>query len=239
MTDPATPGQTFSYDLDVGQIGTAALANTTLRLRLPAGVTAGTISDGGTASAGTISWPLGTLAVGATLHRSVGVTVAASLPAGSILPARASLTYDGGVEVDAVAEYASPVVAAAEPLTLAITTAPNPVAPGARLLYTMTVANPSARAVTGIVVVFRVPAGESFYYTTDADPNASGCTSCNPTAEAYWSVGTLAAGASQIITVNTLVASTVLSGSLAAGSTSLRATGLDTVIATSTTTPVK
>jgi uncharacterized repeat protein (TIGR01451 family) len=239
QTNPVTPGQSFTYDVDIGQIGTAALANTVLNVSLPVGLTAGTISDGGTqASPGKISWAIGPLAVGATLHRSFGVTVDGALPAGSILPARAALTYDGGAEVDAVADYAASIVGAALPLTLAITTASSPVMPGARLLYTMTVSNPSARAVNGLTVLFRVPAGLQFVYTTDADPNASGCNPCAADTEASWSIATLAAGATQIITVNPLVLTTVLGGSLVTGSTTLRATGLDAPAAVTTTVPV-
>jgi hypothetical protein len=109
--DPVTPGQAFSYDLDVGQIGTTALAGTQLTLDVPTGLTVGTSRDGGTeASPGHIVWSIGTVAVAGTLHRSVAVTTGTTVVAGSILTAKASLSYDGGLEVDAVAEHAVSVL---------------------------------------------------------------------------------------------------------------------------------
>ena len=68
------------------------------------------ISDGVVHATGGVAWTLGTLA--SAVHRSVDVIVNGALPAGSILVARAKLTYDGGVDVDAVAEQPVSVVGA-------------------------------------------------------------------------------------------------------------------------------
>jgi hypothetical protein len=228
-TNPVTPGQAFTLNVDVGQIGVSALAGAELRLSLPAGLTAGTISDGGTMSAsGDIVWSIGAVAVSGVLRRTVAVTAGATLPPGTILPARAALSFDGGPPVDAQTQLLVTVVDAVQPITVAITAAPNPVPPGSRLLYTMTVTNTAARAIDGVTVMLRVPTGMQFAAGADAQPNSSSCGNgtCSATEEAYWALGTVAAGANQVITLNAQILATVLQGSLITITTRTTATGV-------------
>jgi hypothetical protein len=241
VVGPVTAGQSFTLDLDVGQIGTSALAGAELRVVLPEGLALGTISDGGTQpTPRNVVWSIGNFAVGATLHRTVAVTVAGTAVPGTIASAHAALTYDGGDPVDAVADYAISVAPAVMPLTMDIVATPNPVAPGARLLYTTTITNTSARAVDGVSVLFRVPFGLNFSIITNADPDPTCVSSlCSANFEALWNVGTLAVGGSQIITVDALVAATVLQGSLIPSSTKLAATGLTSPIWVHTTVPAR
>ena len=201
--NPVINNQAFAYNVDVGQIGNAALANTEVRLRLPAGVTVGTISDGGTQLAsGEIGWTVGTVAVSSYLRRTVTVTGNGTATPGTIFFARATLTYDGGAPVDGLAEYAIPVLSAteAQPLTLTVTTTPNPAVPGNRLLYTATLTNTSARSVDGVGILVRLPVGLQFHYINETEPNAACSTGINCTvgAEASWTIGSMAAGATQI-----------------------------------------
>ena len=237
VSNPVTAGQAFTFDLDIGQIGLSALTATELRLSLPAGLTVGTVSDGGTQpSPREVVWSIGGVAVSAVSHRSVAVTVDGAVPAGTILAAHAALTYDGGVAVDAIADYAVSVAPAALPLTLVVTATPNPVAPGTHVLYTTTLANTSARAVDGITVLFRLPPGLSFNYVNDVEPNTT-CGNCLAGSEAFWTFPSLAAGASQIITTNALVLGTVLEGSLIPARFGLVATGMTNQIVVQSTVP--
>ena len=226
--NPVTNTQSFTYDLDVGQIGIGALTGAALHAWLPSGLTVGAISDGGTVvGQNEIVWSIGGIGVGADLHRTVAVTGDGSAAPGTILFARAALTYDGGAAVDAMAEYAVSVIAAPQPMLLAITASPNPASGGNRLLYTATVTNSAARAVDGVVLFLRVPTGLQFNDQNDADPNSSVCSNhvCVAGAEATWSLGSMAAGATQIVTLNAQVLSTLLPGSLIATPFSLSATG--------------
>jgi uncharacterized repeat protein (TIGR01451 family) len=215
--NPITSAQAFTYDLDIGQIGATPLASTELRARLPAGLTVGTISDGGSQSAsGDIVWTIGAVAVGTTLRRTIAVTGDGSAAAGTILKASASLTYDGGAAVDNLVGYNVPVIAAAQLVTLSVSASPNPAVPGSRDLYTATITNTSARAIDGVGLYLRVPDGIQFHYANDSDPDTSCANAyvCVPGLEAFWTLGTLAAGASQMVTVNAEVLSTLVSGSL-------------------------
>jgi uncharacterized repeat protein (TIGR01451 family) len=229
--NPVTNTKAFTYAVDIGQIGTVALTGAALHLALPAGLTVGAISNGGARDASGIAWTLGGIAVGAALHLTVDVTCDGTALPGTPLSARATLTYDGGDEVDALTDYTVSVVAVAQPLSLAISASPNPVSPGNRLLYAVTVTNTTARSVAAVQLLVRVPTGTQFGNAADADPNSSNCNGssnlCVAGDEAAWDLGDMAAGASQIITINTQVLTSMLKGSLIPFPFWLTATGLD------------
>jgi uncharacterized repeat protein (TIGR01451 family) len=232
--NPVTNTQAFTYTVDVGQIGLSTLTNAELRLWIPPGLSVGAISSGGTqAATGEIDWSIGSISVGADLRLTVDVTGDGSAPPGTILDARAALTYDGGAEVDALTDYAVSVVAAPQPVTLTVSV-PSPATPGTRLLYTATVANTTARSLDAVQLFLRVPVGLQFNYINDAEPdvtgNCNGSATCSAGTEAFWSLGTMAAGATQIITINPQVLTSLLAGSLIPAPFWLSATGLDAPI---------
>jgi hypothetical protein len=240
-SNPAVPGAALTYDLQVGQLGATPLTGTTLRAFLPPGVTVAAVSDGGTAvAAGEVDWTLGTVAVGATVHRTVQVTTDSTLVAGGQLAAHARLTYDGGLEVDVTSDETVSVVGAAPALAVTLTAAPNPTTHGTRLLYTLGITNNSARPVDGVSVLFPVPQNLQFNGVSDALP-AGSCynSNCAANVEAAWTLGTLAAGITKTITVNALVASTVLSGVLIPATFKVAATGLDARILAQATVSVQ
>ncbi|MBL3529643.1 MAG: DUF5011 domain-containing protein, partial [gamma proteobacterium endosymbiont of Lamellibrachia anaximandri] len=231
-TDPVVANETFTYQLDFGNTSAGSLTTVELRAFLPPGVTVSTISDGGIeVNPGEVVWNEGSLGVGDSMHREITVTADAGLTAGQILKTTAQLTHDGGLAVDNSAEHAMTVVSAALPLEVDITTSANPVVADERALYTLTISNSSQLPVDGVFVIFRVPAELSFDDVYDAEPDEGlGCgTFCNPTEEANWSLGTLAAGESRTITVNALVAN-VLSGNLITTPVRVTATGLGDTI---------
>jgi hypothetical protein len=213
---PVALGQPLTFDIDIGQTGTSAVTGAVLRAEYPTtGATLGAIADGGTQSApGQITWNLGSLAAGSTLHRKVDLTVDPAAAPGTILPARAVLIYDGGGDVDAIVDYAVPVVAAPPPLTVTVTAAPNPAVPGTRLLYTATITNTTGGAVPTVGVQMKVPTGLQFVYSVDTQPQSANCTTCVGDSVATWSFASLAVGAIQPITINASVLATVVDGSL-------------------------
>jgi hypothetical protein len=238
--NPVTPGQAFVLNVDVGNIGAGALQGATLRATLPAGLAISAVSDGGSQpAAGQVQWDIGTLAIGASLHRTIDVTASGSLGAGTILEANAVLSDNSGLP-GAFAEQAISVVAAALPLTLQWSAAPNPVVPGDRLVYTATINNASGRAIDGVNVLWRVPAGMQFSYTQDAEPDTTcGNALCSENREAVWTLGTLASGMSQIISINALVVANVLVGTPLTATLRLNATGFDAPIEIQTTVPAQ
>ena len=193
---------------------------------MPSGVTVSAISDGGAeVNPGEVVWSEGSLDVGMSLQRKITVTADAALTAGQILNARAQLTHDGGQAVDNTSEHGITVVSRALPLEVDISTSANPVVADEHVLYTLTISNPSLLPVNDVNVQLRIPAELTFHNTRDVEPNPTGCsTTCSPTQEPNWNLGTLAAGESRTITINALVDS-VLSGNLI--TTPVRVTATD------------
>jgi len=224
---PVVPGQAITYTADIGQIGAAALANARIHLWLPAELTVASISDAGAQpTPSEVVWDVSSVGVGADVHRSIAAMVGATATPGTILASRAELTYDGGGEIDAVTSHSVPVIELPQSLTLALSASPLPATPGGRTLYTAVVTNTAARTIDAVSLFFRTPNGLQFNYANDADPNSSGCGTCVNGGEATWSIGSMAAGASQIITINPQILSTVLQGTLIPSPFILSATGL-------------
>jgi uncharacterized repeat protein (TIGR01451 family) len=237
---PVTPGQTFTYDVDVGQVGAGSLVDSQLTLELPPEVTAGQVSDAGSATDGVVTWSLGDLPVNGGAHRSVEVTVAASVAPGNLLAARATLTFSGGQEVDAVSEHALSVVAETLPLTVTLNASANPAKLGDSLDYTTTIKNTSNKTVDGVRLLLRLPEATSFYYTL-ADPDSSTCGNgtCSAGEEAVWDLGSIAAGATKTVLIPPNPAATLAAGSLVTFRQRLTAVELGGVIQLKTTLATK
>jgi hypothetical protein len=205
--DPVAPNETFTFELDFGNVSAGTLTNLQVGASVPAGVTVASISDGGAeVSPGEVVWNVASLGVGEALHREVGVT-AAGVAAGEIVVLDAELVHDGGLEVDNSSGFAVSVAPAALPISVAVDAVPDPVAPGAGLGYTITVTNQSALPADAVTVLFRVPRELAFGEVNDAEPdtNCSGIGSssiCDPTEEAFFNLGTIASGSDASITIN-------------------------------------
>lgn len=244
LVDPVVPGQSFTYYVHVGQVGTVALGNARLELALPALSSVEAISDGGTqAASGKVVWNLGTVPVAGTVRHSVTVKVAENATAASVLGSRAELRYDGGEEVDAAAEHALSVVGVALPLSVTFDALPDEsAAVNSRILYTTTITNNLSRAVDGVSLLLRVPTGLSYNRTTHADPDSSNCggnATCSAGEEGAWTLGTLTSGETRIVTVNPLVEPSSIGGSLVTVVQRLKASNLGGTIILRKTVPTR
>ena len=238
-TDPVTPNETFTYNLDIGNASAGALTALQLRASLPAGVTVTAVSGAGTeVSTGEIVWDIGDLVAGASQHREVTV-VADSAAAGDILKLHAELSHDGGLALDNTADFAVSVATNVSRLSLLIATTPDPVISPATLIYgslvyTITVTNDYALPVDGVEVMFRVPA-EVTFRNRDATPSPNA-----PVGQkAGFDLGTMAAGTSQVITINTAVLPGLNSGTLISEPVRVTATGLPDIINLQHTTTIQ
>ncbi len=89
-------GDTVVFELTITNAGPDTATNITLEDIVPSGFTIGTINDGGTNSGGTISWNIGSLAVGTT---TVSYEVTVNTPTG------ASNEYVNTAEITAVDQF--------------------------------------------------------------------------------------------------------------------------------------
>ena len=189
-----------------------------------------TIDDGGTEVSGVVVLNVASLAAGTSLHSEVTV-IADGATAGDTLKLRAELIHDGGLELDNSAEFAVTVAANPSRLSVVIAATPDPVSSGGILFYTITVTNTFLLQVDAVSVVFSVPTGLSFGRTADAEPNAAGCGfTCIPGVQATFSLGTMASGATQTITIDATVAAGLNSGTLISVPVRVTATDLPDTI---------
>jgi len=153
----ARAGGTVSYTLTFGNPGSAAVA-ANLSFPLPVGTTFVSASDGGTSSAGTVTWSLGTVAAGTAGRRTVVVQVATTAVAGSQLAADAALRNPTTQVVLAHAGLTTGVGNATETvLNVRAVATPDPAAPGQRVRYAVTVSN-TAAALHSVLLTATVPA---------------------------------------------------------------------------------
>ncbi len=214
--DPLVAGDSFIYRLDIGNVSAGFISNAQIELNLPDGLTVQSISDGGVQPLDQlVTWELPSMTVGESLFREIAVTSSQALQTGQILVADARLLHDGDWEVDQQVEQSVTIRESAAPLDLDISSASRSVTAGETASYTITTTNTSLLPVDDVIVHIHVPRGISFNWANDAEPNVtSGCSNCSEGAYASWSLGTLASGASQEITIDADVAADLLSGNL-------------------------
>ena len=201
---------------------------------MPSGVTVNAISDGGAEVAtGEVVWSVASLNSGASVYREITV-VADGVAVGDTLTLTAIISHDGGLEIDHRSEFSVSVgetTGIASLLSVDIVATPQPVASSGILDYTVTVTNGYGLPVDDINVQLRVPAELTFHNTGDVEPDPTGCsTTCSPTQEANWNLGTLAAGASQIITINATVAAGLADGTMIVAPIRVTATSMEETI---------
>jgi uncharacterized repeat protein (TIGR01451 family) len=203
VADPstATVGRELTYTLTVGNFGPGPASGVVLTSALPAGVTivaASQTQGSSLISNGVVTTALGDLAVGASATVTIVVIPTAAGPLTTV--ASVAGNEPNPNPAGAVAMVSTPV--APEPPTpmadLVVTksASPIPATVGVPLSYTVTVTNlgPDAEPAAGVTLVDLLPPGVVFV-SSSLPP-----TSTTPNGLTY-ALGTLAAGASQSVTI--------------------------------------
>ena len=173
------PGGNFIYTLATANLSGSSLAGTTLRATVPKGASFISADSGGVLNAGTVTWSLGTLPVGANVQ--VHATFQASSSPNTPLGPLDAIAADTAGHIARVSD--TRVVYSAPLFSYTLTAVPDPVAPGHVLEYDATVTNLTA-GTQSVRLDFTVPK-----YTTYGGYGAG-------TARAY-DFGTVAPGASE------------------------------------------
>jgi len=197
--DPVEPGQTLTYALTFSNRRTLNGSGGVLRAPVPVGTTFASASDGGTVVDGAVEWMLDTLAPGQVGQRMFSVVVDPAADNGSVIRATAEVFDSGAAPSTATAEAVT-VIRATHALTLSVELGPDPVAPGEGLMAALTVTNQGASDLTGVVVQALVPDYLNYFPAENYDAACPAPTSlCDPGDLVSWTVGPLAAGASQTV----------------------------------------
>ena len=159
--DPVAASSTLTYRLDVTNRGVLDAVNVVVTQRLPPGdiqfLSASGIDWRCAAAGQVVTCARDTLLVGAAPSIAVKVTTP---PSGGPIATSARVT-SGSADPDPVNNDASATTVVLTPadLAIAITDAPDPVAAGGTLTYTITVTNAGPGTATGITVLDSVPSG--------------------------------------------------------------------------------
>ena len=140
----AAPGATITCTVTYSAT-VAGATNVTLTDALPANLTylTGSASGGGTYAAGTLTWSLGHLNVGATGSLTFQATVAPGLADGTLIANGASITCN---ETPTPVTAAAGITVIAPLLTLTATASQSVAVPGAAITYTLHYSNSLASA---------------------------------------------------------------------------------------------
>jgi large repetitive protein len=199
---------------------------------LPAGLTfvSASASQGGYTS-GSGVWSVGSLASGATATLQIVATVTQAGPHTNT----ATKTAEDQQDPNAANDSASAVVNGQQSdLSLTKTDAPDPVAPGADLTYTITVTNNGPSSAQNVTVNDTLPTGTTFGSATPSQGSCAGTTTVS------CALGSIANGASATITLVVHVGPSVADGTVISNTASVSSTTADPTpannSATSTTT---
>jgi uncharacterized repeat protein (TIGR01451 family) len=207
--DPAHPGDQVTYTIGVGNTGSQSLplnAAGVLTAVVPAGTTFVSASGNGAASGGIVEWNLGSVNPGGVQRYSFTVAVGAAAASGTPLQSTAQI-FDGSASL--VRAQVDTEVQATSPLTLAVTVSPDPAAPQALVVYTLTVTNNGAGSYTNIALTDSTQNGANVLMAdTTGSPTCPGTGNsnfCGPGLFLDWPAFSLGPGASQVFTATTQV----------------------------------
>ena len=212
-SDPAMAGDTLNYRATFAYRSDAAMIrDSKLSLTLPAGITPVSANSNGLINGNVISWVLGELNPGEGGVRSVVATVDGDVDAASILEARARV-YNVADPLEGVRAEALTVARADQPLSLSITSAPNPAHASDQLLLQLSVTNNDPFTRFGVTLVSRFPQGVDQLVETAFDGDCPS-TACETGELITWLLGTIGAGQTVTVDLPPTVSAGVLDGEL-------------------------
>jgi uncharacterized repeat protein (TIGR01451 family) len=197
LADPVIAGQQIGWDITVANpTGPSDTDNVVLVDMLPAGV----VYDAAASTPGCVEAPVGvvtcsagTIAVGATATFTLYGNVDSSLAEGQLLTNEATVSGDGATPVTTTEET---TITRAIDLSVTKTVSVAQVTPGVPLTYEITVSNAGPSDASSVSVIDALPAGS----VVDGVTPGSDCAATLGTVTCLFP--TLAAGASQVTTIN-------------------------------------
>ncbi len=214
-TPDVTINTNLVYTLSYQNTGNGDALNVVLHDTIPAGATYVSHTGGGSFAGNTVTWNLGTLAVGAS--GSVTVTVTAPSTTGAMTN---SATLDAQ---NAPAIQATSTVTVVGPTLALQKTGPARVGISAPVTYRLTYSNTGNQAASNTVLADVIPIGSTFVSATGGgnciDSTAAACAGpSDGTHTVYWTLGSLSPGSISVDlvitapgTIGTIVNSATLS----------------------------
>ncbi|MGE3488948.1 MAG: MBG domain-containing protein [Vicinamibacterales bacterium] len=215
----ALPGGSLVYTIGYSNTGDADATNVSLSDVLPARTTFASLTGPGAHAAGTVTWNIGTVAVGDSGSVSVTVTLDAAFPNGTTTLSNAAVYTTPDVPACTTSCTTPPVtttVTAAPDLHITKSVSPmGPVVPGATLTYTIGYENTGNATANSVAITDLVPANTTFVSADNGGVNTAGTVT--------WSIASINAGATGSVTLvvtvneNTPLGTTISNSATIAG----------------------
>lgn len=195
--DPVNVGSNVTYQILVFNAGPSAATAVNLTDTLPAGLTfvSGVPTTGTCTGTTTVNCNLGTINSGSSATVAIVALATASAAASVSNTATATSTVADPNAANNSATATTAVTTSAN-ISVTITSAPNPVAQGSNITYTVVVSNAGPSSAANVTATMAVPANTTF---VSATATAGTCTLAAGTITC--TIGTLANGASVTATV--------------------------------------
>lgn len=163
----AVAGENFTYTIIVSNTGSAPARDIVVTDELPEGLTFIAADNGGTHSAGIVTWKIPTLAIGQSLTLSLVVNINSDVPAGTLIRNIASVDSPDNIgdpitsdeNPDSVTEVEIKAIAN---LVITKTVNQSNVVAGAPVTFSLTVANTGTSDALTVLVRDILPEGTSF-----------------------------------------------------------------------------
>ena len=191
-----TAGTVAAYSIVVRNDGPSDAPGVVVVDTLPSGAAAVTASDGGTVSAGVVTWPaVAILAAGDSLIRTVQLTLDPAATGVATNVARAS---SGVTDPDTLDDRAAVVTTLLLRADLGLVkTGPAAGVAGQNVVYTLTATNAGPSTATGVVVTDTLPAGATFVSATGGGTASAGVVT--------WPPATIAPGSTAQVQLTVLI----------------------------------
>lgn len=239
---PMVAGEELNVRVDIGNSQAQAFQSGSLALQIPTGFSLISVDTAGGAQNGqsnAIEWDALTVEGSSVSQFEVTLAANSDLGVGSAHLFQAIFDLPDTSQVDAIADGSVAISEVESPLSVEISTVQPTATPGERLRYIFTLTNNGLIPLRDAQLRFRVPQGLSYRFSDDANPNGRGCTVCTEGDESFWTFESIAAGASEIIELNSNVIENIAPGSIIAAPVYVDGESLINTIFTVHTVPVE
>ncbi|HXU10682.1 MAG TPA: hypothetical protein VN898_01845, partial [Candidatus Binatia bacterium] len=203
--DPVAAGSNITYTISYGNTGGSQATGVVITDTIPANTSFVSATGGGTLAAGVVTWNIGTVNAGASSSVQLVVAVASPLNNGTVIT-NGTYDIDSAQTAPTSGAAVTTTVTSAPVMNISKTDAPDPVAAGSNITYTISYSNTGNMNATGVVITDTIPTNTSFVSATGGGTLAAGVVT--------WNIGNVAAGASSSVQLVVAVTSPLANGTV-------------------------